>query len=210
MLIDSVSSIFSRKIAIDIQNGENNIQFLVVVEDAALSAIKRLHLENLPTNSYAVSLDVSITQFSENEKIQFSRLNHYLNKSNDLGINKKCDLVLFTEEQEGERIYIFDLKSSDPDPNDVCNQLANSEIYIKYILELVSFFYKHDTSTVPILKVIGVTRTRKRQVSINEELKAKINKKRVLFEKNKIKEVQIYAEANRKGTLQFNQLSKLF
>ncbi|MEM7920026.1 hypothetical protein Q4Q89_19900, partial [Morganella morganii] len=117
-----------------------------------------LFLLDLPVNSYAISFDISSSKFNQNEKIQFSRLNHYLDKSNSTGINKRCDLVLFTEDNGIESIYILDLKSSDPDPKDVCMQLVNSEIYIKYILALANFFNAKNISGISFFKVVATTR----------------------------------------------------
>lgn len=209
-MINSVSTIFSDKVSIAINKRLKQPPFLVVVEEGTLSAIKRLYVLNLPVNSYAVSLDVSTTKFSENEKVQFARLNHYLDKSNSSGVNKRCDLVLFTEDNGEECIYIFDLKSSDPDPEDVCKQLVNSEIYIKYILELARFFYKKDISRVSFLKVVGTTRVRKRQTYANEELREKIHRKKKLFDDHNIKEITVLPENNKKGYVNLNDISRLF
>ncbi|ELY2768849.1 hypothetical protein SMC44_004432, partial [Cronobacter malonaticus] len=145
-MINSVSSLFSDKVCIAINKRLKHPPYLVLVEDGRFSAIKKLFLLDLPINSYAISLDILCNKFNENEKIQFSRLNHYLDKANSTGINKRCDLVLFTENNGNESVYIFDLKSADPDPEDVCMQLMNSEIYIKYILELAKFFNKKNIS----------------------------------------------------------------
>ncbi|MDM6891735.1 hypothetical protein QUG40_24295, partial [Enterobacter cloacae] len=149
--------LLSDKVCVAINKRYANPPFLVVVEDGLKSAIKKLFLFDLPQNSYAISLDISSNKMDEDEKIQFSRLNHYLDKANNLGINKRCDLVLFTEESGVENVYIFDLKSSDPDPEDVCMQLVNSEIYIKYILELAKFFKNKNISGISFFKVVGTT-----------------------------------------------------
>ena len=59
-MIRSLSNIFSDKVNIPIQTQDKDNLFLVVVEEGALSAIKRLFLQGLPSNSYAISLDVAI------------------------------------------------------------------------------------------------------------------------------------------------------
>lgn len=209
-MIDSVSSIFSPKVKVDIYQRLKQSRFLVIPENGILSSIKKLYLYDLPDNSYAISLDIPVTKFSESEKIQFERLNHYLDKANGLGINKRCDLVLFTEIDGAEGVYIFVLKSSDPDPEDVRNQLVNSEIYIKYILELVKYFYKKDISPIEFHKVIGTTRVRKRVTYANQELRMKLARKNALYEDNNIKEVTVLAGTKQKGTLSFNDIKRLF
>lgn len=208
-MIRSLSNIFSDKVNIPIQTQDKDNLFLVVVEEGALSAIKRLFLQGLPSNSYAISLDVDTASLSEDDKKIFSRINHYLDKKNKAGINKRCDLVLFTESNGQSSVYIFDLKSSDPEPMDVCNQLSNSEIYIRYILELARFFYNVDVSRITFFKVIATTRVRKRVPYANVELREKVARKKALFDKYNIKEVTVLPD-NKKGYLQFSELSRLF
>lgn len=209
-MINSVSSIFSSKVCIDIHHQLNKPSFLIVIEDGIKSAIRRLHLENLPSRSYAVSLDTPTSKFSEEEKIQFSRLNHYLDKSNGTGINKRCDLVLFTEMDGIETVYIFDLKSADPDPDAACLQLMNSEIYIKYILELANVFYKKDMSNVKIFKVIGTTRVRKQVSYADTQQREKILRKKTLFNQYNVREICILPEKDYKAFLNFNEIVRLF
>ena len=211
-MINSVSSILSEKIETPINKRLNTPPFLVVVEDGKQSDIKRLYLENLPLKSYAISLDIAENKFCGDERAQFLRLNHYLNKSNDKGINKRCDLVLFTEEgiDNTESIYIFDLKSSDPDPEEVCMQLVNSEIFIKYILELVKFFNKTDISKVSFYKVVCTTRVRKRVPYANIQLRTKLARKNTFYETYQVKEVTVLPEHNKKARLNFTELSRLF
>ncbi|MCY2105105.1 hypothetical protein OW765_26270 [Klebsiella pneumoniae] len=79
-MIRSLSNIFSDKVNIPIQTQDKDNLFLVVVEEGALSAIKRLFLQGLPSNSYAISLDVDTASLSEDDKKIFSRINHYLDK----------------------------------------------------------------------------------------------------------------------------------
>lgn len=209
-MINSVSSLFSDKVCIAINKRLKHPPYLVLVEDGRFSAIKKLFLLDLPINSYAISLDILCNKFNENEKIQFSRLNHYLDKANSTGINKRCDLVLFTENNGNESVYIFDLKSADPDPEDVCMQLMNSEIYIKYILELAKFFNKKNISGISFFKVVGTTRVRKQVSYANPELRAKIARKNKLYEQYNIKEVTILPENRCKAELRFAELARLF
>ncbi|EPN9382552.1 hypothetical protein ACT47F_001793 [Cronobacter malonaticus] len=209
-MINSVSSLFSDKVCIAINKRLKHPPYLVLVEDGRFSAIKKLFLLDLPINSYAISLDILCNKFNENEKIQFSRLNHYLDKANSTGINKRCDLVLFTENNGNESVYIFDLKSADPDPEDVCMQLMNSEIYIKYILELAKFFNKKNISGISFFKVVGTTRVRKQVSYANPELRAKIARKNKLYEQYNIKEVTILPENRCKAKLRFAELARLF
>jgi len=208
-MIRSLANIFSDKVNVPIQAQDKGDLFLVVVEEGALSSIKRLFLQGLPSNSYAISLDVDSGALSDDDKKAFSRINHYLDKSNSVGINKRCDLVLFTEGEGDGCVYIFDLKSSDPDPIDVCNQLSNSEIYIRYILELARFFYNEDVSRVSFFKVIATTRVRKKVPYANVELRNKLARKNELFDKYNIKEITVLPD-NKKGYLHFSELSRLF
>ncbi|MEP9233014.1 hypothetical protein ABKT30_12845 [Enterobacter hormaechei] len=209
-MINSVSSIINEKICLAIYKRLKHTPFLVVVEDGTKSAIKKLYIFDLPDSSYAVSLDISLNKMNENEKIQFSRLNHYLNKANSKGINKRCDLVLFTEDKGVESIYIFDLKSADPDPQDVCMQLVNSEIYIKYILELAKFYNNKDISGITFHKVVGTTRVRKQVPYANQELRMKIARKNKLYEQYNVKEISILPEKKFKAHLRYSELVRLF
>ena len=53
-MIRSLSNIFSDKVNIPIQTQDKDNLFLVVVEEGALSAIKRLFLQGLPSNSLSL------------------------------------------------------------------------------------------------------------------------------------------------------------
>lgn len=209
-MINSVSSIINDRICLAINKRLKQPPFLVVVEEGIKSAIKKLYILDLPGNSYAISLDISSSKMSENEKIQFSRLNHYLEKANSKGINKRCDLVLFTEDNGIESVFIFDLKSADPDPQDVCMQLVNSEIYIKYILELAKFYNNKDISGITFYKVVGTTRVRKQVSYANQELRMKIARKNKLYEQYNVKEISLLPENKCKAHLRYSELVRLF
>lgn len=209
-LINSLSDVFNSKVSLKIHNRERAGKFLTIQEDGALSSIRKLFIFDLPVDSFAVSLDVATKKMSDDDSHAFSRLNHYLEKGNGTGINKRCDLVLFTEVDGDKSVYIFDLKSSDPSPDDTCKQLINSEIYIKYIFELIKAFYNEDISAVSFFKVIGTTRVRKMVSSANLELREKIIRKKKLFDSFNIKELRVVPGGNKKGVVSFNEITDLF
>ncbi|QIZ46585.1 hypothetical protein [Dickeya zeae] len=209
-MIDIITSIFSPKVAIDIHNEVNaGCKFLQIDEEGEFSDIKKLTVNNLPDDCFAITLDIPQKNLDDSEKIAYSRLNHYFDKSNSVGLNKKCDLIIFAKLEEEQCVVVFDLKSKDPKPDASAKQLLNSEIYVRYVLDVAATFYDFDISCIKIIKVIGTTRIRKNISHIDIERIEKIKKRKNEFLSCNIKEVKIIKKANNNGVLNFNEMVRL-
>lgn len=132
---------------------------LILKENSRESKISRLLIKNLPDNCFAFTLDCA-------EKIKgksYSQLSAYLNDSNDKGINKSCDLVImcFKEDINLVEVDLIDLKSDKIKPLRCESQLDNSELFIKYLLDIVSFYYSKNFTPKVRKTIIFTGRSRK-------------------------------------------------
>lgn len=210
-MINIITSIFNPKVVVELHNdaGEES-KFLQITEDGEYSDIKRLFVRNLPNDCFAISLDVPQKKLDDNDKIAYSRLNHYFNKTNSSGLNKKCDLIIFANIDDNEYIVIFDLKSKDPNPEASAKQLMSSEVYVRYVLDVATTFYEFDKSNVKLLKIIGSTRIRKSVSHIDAERIEKVKRRKAAFDSSQIKEVSIIKNANNNGSLNFNEMIRFW
>lgn len=112
---------------------------LLVKEDGVDAALKRLYVSWVPAGSYVIALDgVKFSVGGKRHPIsQFSL--HF--KKDCEGINKICD-ALFVHPVGCElNVSLVDLKSYSPSIPDAKKQLDNSEIFVKYISDLLGYHY---------------------------------------------------------------------
>lgn len=206
-MINDLNELFNDDVKLNVQDVEDVGKCIVLTEGGLDASIKKLFICEIPDDIFALTLDVDTKGMDEKKKIIFSRLNHYFNKGNSKGINKRCDLVLFHFSTDGLHVIIFDLKSSDPDMSSTVYQLKNSQLYIEYVINVLKEFYSL-TQTVFIHKVMGSTRVKK-TVTNGVEKKAKILRDKKLLEENKVKEVFILCKSDKSGKIAFNKLISL-
>lgn len=127
---------------------------LTLKEDGKDSKIKKLKIGGVPEDAFAFTLDYQPTRESK----WFQQLSCYVNKLNDQGINKGCDLVLLLPSDF--KILILDLKSDRPKKEDTERQLLNSELFVKYLLLMSKSYYDRDIDSdqLSFKRRIAVTR----------------------------------------------------
>jgi len=208
-MISDLNDFFNSSVILNKHVNRNNKLTVMMTENGHGASVKKLFVHNVPAESLVLSLDVCTTKMDSDEKIKFSRLNHYFRDGNKKGINKRCDMVIFCRDETDEshiNIIIFDLKSSDPDFKSTIDQLKNSEIFIKYVLSLVEQFYTK-TARVSFHRVIGDTRRRKLPTRINNsELLEKMKKIREILFANEVKEIELMPDGKNRAKLNFNDL----
>lgn len=120
---------------------------LIAKECDRSATLKKLYIKNVPPHSIALTLDYKANGFSQ--------LSPYLNKDNDIGINKTCDIVIITKRDEKILdIVLCDMKSEKPRRKKTILQLRNSEQYIRYVLELLKEFYKISTQEIFVYRIV--------------------------------------------------------
>jgi len=132
---------------------------LLIKEDGADSKLKKLYIDYVPVNSLAFTLD---HQPGGHENLRFKQLSSYVNIANNKGVNKGCDLVIVWKDEELEQInvLIFDLKSDKPKASETKKQLNNSEVFVKYLLEMTAVHYSLNLGKVKFKQAIATTDSR--------------------------------------------------
>jgi hypothetical protein len=67
--------------------------------------------------------------------------NQYLQENNTIGINKRCDALLFFEKNNLNNLVLCELKSTTPKAIEYEKQLVNSKLIFEYFIKLASKFY---------------------------------------------------------------------
>jgi hypothetical protein len=148
-MLTAIKEIVNPDVVLNIATGDKR---LTLKEQAADSKIKKLHIENVPEDAFAFTLDY---QPGKAKNRWFNQLSCYVNTSNNKGINKGCDLVLFVPQEDNHFIVlIFDLKSKKPTKKDVEKQLLNSELYVRYLIAMIKHHYDVDTESVEYKRTI--------------------------------------------------------
>ena len=119
---------------------------LILKENAPESKIKKLSIQGVPEQSFAFTLDHK----SKQDDRWFKQLSCYVNPSNEMGVNKSCDLVVVSFKDNQWQILIFDLKSDKPNITETEMQLFNSELYVRYIVSMIKHHYKIDIDSLNI------------------------------------------------------------
>ena len=92
---------------------------LKLKEDGADSKVAELYIEHIPADALAFTLDYQ----PKRNKQKFKQLSLYVNSTNDVGVNKGCDLIILWQDTEQKRALVFDLKSDRLKPKDNQKQL---------------------------------------------------------------------------------------
>jgi hypothetical protein len=129
---------------------------LKLKEDGADSKVAELYIEHMPHNALAFTLDYQ----PKKDKQKYKQLSLYVNSTNDVGVNKGCDLIILWQDAEQKRALVFDLKSDSPKPSATQKQLDNSELFLKYLLSMAEVHYGINTDGIEIEKAIVTTNAR--------------------------------------------------
>lgn len=147
-MLTAIKEIINPEVILDIATADKK---LILKESGNDSRIKKLFVESIPEGSFAFTLD---HQPSGRDNRMYKQLSCYVNVSNQKGINKGCDLILFIPIENNYTILIFDLKSKKPNIADTEKQLLNSELFIRYLMTLIQCYYGIDTNCVNYKRTI--------------------------------------------------------
>lgn len=129
---------------------------LKLKEDGAASKVAELYIEHIPDNALAFTLDYQ----PRRDKQKYKQLSLYVSSTNDVGVNKGCDLIILWQDAEQRRALVFDLKSDSPKSQATQKQLDNSELFLKYLLSMAEVHYEIDANGIEIDKAIVTTNPR--------------------------------------------------
>lgn len=129
---------------------------LKLKEDGADSKVATLYIEHIPADALAFTLDYQ----PKKDKQKYKQLSLYVNSTNDVGVNKGCDLIILWQDTEQKRALVFDLKSDSPKPQATQKQLDNSELFLKYLLSIAAVHYGINVDSIEIDKAIVTTNAR--------------------------------------------------
>ena len=130
---------------------------LMLKEDGTDSKICKLYITNIPDNAFAFTLD---HQPGAKDNRWFQQLSPNVDKGNDKGVNKGCDLIVIWLEANVHTALVFDLKSDKPKVEATQKQLDNSELYLKYLLSMITAHYGIATDGLVIKKAVVTTDNR--------------------------------------------------
>ena len=171
---------------------------LKLKEDGVDSKVAELYIEHIPNNALAFTLDYQ----PKRNKQKFKQLSLYVNSTNDVGVNKGCDLIILWQDAEQKRALVFDLKSDRLKPKDNQKQLDNSELFLKYLLSMAAVHYGINVDSIEFDKAI---------VTIN----ARNVRKRTTYQPNdeasmvgNYKVESVVANSSRTASISFRQLTR--
>lgn len=129
---------------------------LKLKEDGDDSKVAELYIDHIPENALAFTFDYQ----PKKDKQKYKQLSLYVKSTNDMGVNKGCDLIILWQDAEQKRALVFDLKSDSPKPQATQKQLDNSELFLKYLLSMAEVHYEIDANGIEIDKAIVSTNAR--------------------------------------------------
>ncbi|ODR85649.1 hypothetical protein [Shewanella xiamenensis] len=171
---------------------------LKLKEDGADSKVATLYIEHIPDNALAFTLDYQ----PKNDKQKYKQLSLYVKSTNDMGVNKGCDLIILWQDTEQKRALVFDLKSDRLKPKDNQKQLDNSELFLKYLLSMAVVHYGLNIDGIGITKAIVTTNAR----NINKRTTYQPNAEKVPVSPYKVESV--VANLSRTASISFRKLTR--
>lgn len=169
---------------------------LKLKEDGADSKVAELYIEHIPENALAFTLDYQ----PKKDKQKYKQLSLYVKSTNDIGVNKGCDLIILWQDAEQKRALVFDLKSDSPKAQATQKQLDNSELFLRYLLSMAEVHYGIDANGIIIDKAIVTTNTR----NIRKRATYQPNAETVQFGNYKVESV--VANSSRTACVSLRQL----
>lgn len=171
---------------------------LKLKEDGADSKVAELYIEHIPADALAFTLDYQ----PKKDKQKYKQLSLYVNSTNDIGINKGCDLIILWQDAERKRALVFDLKSDKPKPQATQKQLDNSALFLQYLLSMAEVHYGIDANGIEIDKAIVTTNAR----NVRKRTTYQPNADTAQIGNYKVESV--VANASRTASISFRQLIK--
>lgn len=168
IMLDKLKEIINLDVRLDIETDNGYVRIKETASDSALSCLR---VNGLPQSSVAFTLDF---ETKSKNKLCFKQLSCYLNPSSKY-INKGCDCVIIFIYSNKLYISILDIKSKKPNIKDTKTQLNNSEIFVKYIIELIKIHYPNEnTYEIIYQKSFITTKVRKSSVTPGKEKRCDI------------------------------------
>jgi hypothetical protein len=139
-MLRALSSIIFPEVVLTVAESTAGQGVLILKEDDDASKIKKLKIMDVGEKSFAFTLDHKVNK-TDKKVPCFKQLSSYFHPENDVGINKGCDLVLFTQFRDVWYALVLDMKSDRPDRAATERQLQNSELFAKYVCSLANAYY---------------------------------------------------------------------
>ena len=114
---------------------------LLIKENDSSAVLKKLQIKKVPDGSVAFELDHSPSgALKEKLKNAFNQLSCLIHGSHTKA-NKRCDFVIVSPGENSSKIILGDMKSRSLKRADCSAQLRNSELYVDYLLSLLSEYH---------------------------------------------------------------------
>ncbi|GBC60112.1 hypothetical protein DENIS_1057 [Desulfonema ishimotonii] len=155
-MLTAFKGIINPDVVLNIATGDKE---LTLKEEGTDSTIRKLHIQDVPENAFAFTLDY---QPGKRKNRWFKQLSCYVDVDNKEGVNKGCDLVLLFPKPGENRwiVLIFDLKSKKPVIKKTEKQLLNSELYVRYLMTMAEHHYGVDANSVEYKRAIVTTKAK--------------------------------------------------
>ena len=156
MNVLKLQDILNRSVLLQIDAKDSAV---IIREHSQQSKIKTLRIHHVPKNCVAFTLD----HYPSAKELThcFRQLSCYFEPSTPI-INKGCDAVLIGEYQSKFLAIVVDLKSDRIKPRQLNEQLRNSEIFVRYIIDVLNtHFPDHALNITRYVRVVVTTRIKK-------------------------------------------------
>ena len=194
-MLAAMKEIINPDVIIDFDTKKKRLK---LKEEGADSKVAELYIEHIPDNALAFTLDYQ----PKRNKQRYKQLSLYVNSTNDVGVNKGCDLIILWQDTKQKRALVFDLKSDKPRPQATQKQLDNSELFLKYLLSMAKAHYGIDANGIEIDKAIVTTNAR----NVRKRTTYPPNAETAQVGNYKVESV--VANASRTASISFRQLTK--
>lgn len=194
-MLAAMREIINPDVAINYDTAKKQLK---LKEDGADSNVAELYIEHIPDNALAFTLDYQ----PRKDKQKYKQLSLYVKSTNDVGVNKGCDLIILWQDTEQKRALVFDLKSDRLKPKDNQKQLDNSELFLKYLLSMAEVHYGIEVGGIEIDKAIVTTNVR----NVRKRTTYQPNARAPLVGNYKV--VSVAANSSRTASISFRQLTR--
>lgn len=117
---------------------------LLIKENDKCAILRKLRIMGVPDGSVAFELDYTPKgQLKKKPKNAFSQLSCLVCRSHP-NANKRCDFVIISPGKGKSKIILGEMKSRSPKSADCFAQLRNSELYVNYLLSLLSEYHEQE------------------------------------------------------------------
>ena len=114
---------------------------LSIKENDSCAVLKDLRINEVPDGSVAFELDHAPSgALKVRLKNAFNQLSCLIHGSHAKA-NKRCDFVIVSPGESSSKIILGEMKSRSPKRADCSAQLRNSELYVNYLLSLLSEYH---------------------------------------------------------------------